>query len=133
MFLPVTEPVPPLDRYARPRRGENPRSSRRRRLESLLRRRGPGDSGRVCHALWDRVNLPGHDVSLRYHTDMRTFPSLSLYLSMSVTSSSPSCSSPSLSAFRSHIRVPLNAVVAPCWPPNERKSIINGLRMDLSP
>lgn len=60
----IAEPFPLFNWCARSRCGKNPRGSWRWFMESLLWWRGTGNSWWVCHALWDWVHLPGHDVSL---------------------------------------------------------------------
>lgn len=57
------EHVPLLDRRGGRWRGEDPGGSRRRCVEGLLWRGAAGYRGRVRHALWRRVHIPGHDVS----------------------------------------------------------------------
>lgn len=134
LHLSITESVPPFNRFSWPRCGENPRGSWRRCMESLLWRCGTGNCGWVCNALWDRVNLPGHDVSLRHHSGHKH------RLLTSVSTCPYACDlfilslpRPVFLPFSSRTKVPLRAFVVPHWPPNERKSIINGLRRDLSP
>lgn len=55
--------VPVHNRGAEWRRRKDPRCQRGWCLEGVLWGDGSGDSGRVCHEIWSRVHLPGHDVS----------------------------------------------------------------------
>lgn len=56
------ESLPLCDRYPEQRCGQDPWRQRGRCMEGLLRGDSPGDRGRVRHALWGGVHLPGHDV-----------------------------------------------------------------------